>query len=62
MLINFFYSQCELVLKFLKDYEINSYDHEIVNEEREEIDVVYTNKYVFKDSLLLSFSLLTEFN
>ena len=29
-------------MKFLKDYEINSYDNEIVNEEREEIDVVYT--------------------
>ena len=36
-------NECELVLKFLRDYEINSYDHEIVTEEREEIDVVYTN-------------------
>ncbi|KAI2804359.1 hypothetical protein BLOT_003341 [Blomia tropicalis] len=36
-------NECELFLKFLRDYEINSYDHDIVNEEREEIDVVYTN-------------------
>lgn len=41
---NFLFSlQVELVLKFLKDYEINSYEQEIVIQEREEIDVVYTS-------------------
>lgn len=30
-------------MKFLRDHEINPYDYEIVNEEREEIDVVYSN-------------------
>lgn len=35
-------SECSLVLKLLRHYELNSYNQDIVNEEREEIDVVLT--------------------
>ncbi|OTF81853.1 DUF155 domain containing protein [Euroglyphus maynei] len=35
-------SECSLVLKLLREFEMNPYEQHIVNEEREEIDVVLT--------------------